>query len=131
MISQVSGYWLNQVITLTCYHTIAPKNFWVWVEYWMWLPKTLPTPKTQHFQVLIPKKIPNTQNFWLQLYVCMDNILYNLHNLPKPNIYIITQYPNPKIFGCNCMHATSKKNMSRGQSVFGCVGKLMLTVWFF
>jgi hypothetical protein len=33
------------------------------------------------------QKIPNSQRFWVQLCVCMDNILHNLHNY------------TPKIFG--------------------------------
>jgi hypothetical protein len=35
---------------------------------------------TQQFWVLGKVLGMNTQNFWLQLHVCMDNILHNLHN---------------------------------------------------
>jgi hypothetical protein len=31
------------------------------------------------------QKIPNTQKFWVQLFVCMDNILHNLHNYTPKN----------------------------------------------
>ncbi len=67
---------------------LHPKTLWVWVKYWVWLPKTLPTPKTQHFQVLIPKKIPNTQKFWVFLP----------NTLPKPKNFWVQLYGRHPIF---------------------------------